>query len=126
MPKKILVVDDDPDIRKLVTRRLQTQHYDVIIATDGREALAKAQHEQPDLIILDLMLPQLNGHEVCTMLKQDARYRHIPIVMLTAKAPDEHEEIALEYGADVYLTKPYTAEVLLRGVAGLLAKSSPT
>ena len=91
---RLLLVDDEPSIVKMVGKRLEVEGFDVLIAMDGQEALNKAQSEQPDLIILDLMLPKLNGYEVCTMLKQDTRHQHIPIVIFTAKTQEKDEKMA--------------------------------
>lgn len=111
--KKILVVEDEPDVLSLLTLMLKSQGYNVITAVDGSEALEKARAEVPDLIILDIMLPKLDGYKVARMLKFDENYSHIPIVMLTAKIQEKDKEIGLEMGADEYITKPFdTAELL--------------
>ena len=120
---RILLVDDEPSIVKMVGRRLEVEGFDVAVAMDGQEGLAKAQAEHPDLIILDLMLPKLNGYEVCTMLKQDTRYQKIPIVMFTAKAQDKDEKLGMECGANAYVRKPFRAQELLEKIRGLLAGS---
>ena len=118
---RILLVDDEPSIVKMVGKRLEVEGFDVLIAMDGQEGLTKAQAEQPDLIILDLMLPKLNGYEVCTMLKQDARYQKIPIVLFTAKAQDKDEKLGMECGANAYVRKPFRAQELIEKIRGLLA-----
>ena len=120
---KILLVDDEPSISKVVSKRLELAGFDVITAMDGQDALQKAQNDHPDLIILDLMLPKLNGYEVCTMLKGDARYRKMPIVMFSAKAQEKDEKLGNECGADAYVTKPFQAEVLVEQIKSLLAAS---
>src|SRR5262245_2555489 len=97
---RILLVDDEPSIVKMVGKRLEVEGVEVLIAVDGQDGLTKARAESPDLIVLDLMLPQLNGYEVCTMLKQDTRYRHIPIVLFTAKAQEKDEKLGMECGAN--------------------------
>ena len=118
---RILLVDDEPSIVKMVGKRLEVEGFDVLIAMGGQEGLTKAQAEHPDLIILDLMLPKLNGYEVCTMLKQDTRYQKTPIVLFTAKAQDKDEKLGMECGANAYVRKPFRAQELLEKIRGLLA-----
>ena len=120
---RILLVEDEKNISMLVEARLQHAGYEVLIATNGQEALETAQRERPDLIILDLMLPKLNGYEVCTMLKQDTRYQKIPIIMFTAKAQEKDEKLGLECGADAYIRKPFDAKELLGKIRALLPVS---
>ena len=117
---RILLVDDEPSIVKMVGKRLEVEGFDVVIAMDGQDGLAKAQTEQPDLIILDLMLPKLNGYEVCTMLKQDTRYQRIPVVLFTAKTQDKDEKLGMECGANAYVRKPFRAQELLDQVRALI------
>ena len=124
MGGRILLVDDEVELGKLVKMRLEANGYEVLTAFNGQDALEKAQTERLDLIILDLMLPKMNGYEVCTMLKQDARYQHIPIVIFTALAQTKDAALAKECGADAYICKPFKAEQLLQTIASLL--SSPT
>jgi len=118
--KKILVVDDEEDIVKTLSFRLEASGYEVIAAYDGREALEKAKKEKPDLIILDLMLPRMDGYKVCGLLKADARYNKIPIIMFTAKAQEEDMELGKEVGTDAYIVKPFKSEVLLEKIRELL------
>lgn len=127
MPEKtrILLVDDEPDIVKMVQKRLETEGYDVLTAMDGQEALAKARMEMPNLIILDLMLPKMDGYKVCTFLKQDVRYAKIPIVMFTARAYEGDEQLGFECGADAYIKKPFNSQELLEKIITLLSHSSP-
>ena len=117
---RILLVDDEPSIVKMVGKRLEIEGFEVVVAVDGQEGLTKAQAEHPDLIILDLMLPKLNGYEVCTMLKQDTRYQRIPIVLFTAKAQEKDEKLGMECGANAYVRKPFRAQELLEKIRGLL------
>ena len=117
---RILLVDDEPSIVKVVTKRLEVEGYEVLIAMDGQEALRLAQQAHPALIILDIMLPKLNGYEVCRLLKFDQKFQHIPILMFTAKAQEKDEELARECGADAYLRKPFKAPELLEHMATLL------
>lgn len=121
MAKKILLVDDEPHIVKLVSSRLRANGFEVIEALDGKAALQKAKSEAPDLILLDLMMPGVDGYEVCSSLKHDERYQKIPIVLFTAKAGEEDKRTGLEdCGADGYLTKPFEPQTLLAKVAELL------
>lgn len=121
--KKILVVDDEPGIVELLESRLKATGYQVSIAFDGVEALDKAKKEKPDLIILDLMLPKMDGYKVCALLKRDARYAKIPIVMFTARAQEEDRRMGLEAGADGYLTKPFDPQVLLDKIEQLIGSA---
>ena len=120
---RILLVDDEPSIVKMVGKRLEVEGFDVLVAVDGQDALTKAQTGHPDLIILDLMLPKLNGYEVCTMLKQDTRYQKIPIVLFTAKAQEKDEKLGMECGANAYVRKPFRAQELLETIRSLLPAS---
>jgi len=120
MAQRILLVDDEPKLLELVTWRLEAQGYEVLTASDGDEALQRARAQHPDLIILDVMLPQLNGYEVCTLLKQDRRYRAIPIILLTARIQQVDERLGLECGADAYLHKPFQSAQLLGTIRSLL------
>jgi two-component system, OmpR family, alkaline phosphatase synthesis response regulator PhoP len=123
--KKVLLVDDEPSIVKVVGKRLEVAGYEVATAMDGQAALDRVRSEQPNLIILDLMLPKLNGYEVCTMLKQDTRYQQIPIMMFTAKAQAKDEQLGMECGANAYLRKPFQAQELLETVRSLLNSTAP-
>ena len=120
---RILLVDDEPSIVKMVGKRLEVEGFEVLIAMDGQDGLSKAQTERPDLIVLDLMLPKLNGYEVCTMLKQDARYQKIPVVLFTAKAQEKDEKLGMECGANAYVRKPFRAQELLEKIRSMLAAS---
>lgn len=121
MPKKILVTEDSPTILAIVKETLESQGFSVITAVDGQEGLKIAREEKPDLIILDLMLPKLDGYKVCRMLKFDEKYKKIPIVMFTAKAEEADRKIGIEVGADAYVSKPFDPEVLLAKINELLA-----
>ena len=120
MPKKILVVDDEPHIVKLVQSRLKANGYDVITAFDGKEALDIAHKENPDLIILDLMLPQMDGYKVCGLLKRDTKYINVPIILFSARAQEEDIKLGQEVGADAYITKPFKPDELLEKIEKLL------
>ena len=120
---RILLVDDEPSIVKMVGKRLEVEGFEVLVAMDGQEGLTKAQAEHPDLIVLDLMLPKLNGYEICTMLKQDTRYRGIPIILFTAKAQEKDEKLGMECGANAYVRKPFRAQELLEKIRVLITAS---
>lgn len=120
MAKKILLVDDEPQILLLLESRLKANGYDVLSATDGLAALEMAKREKPDMIILDLMLPKMDGYKVCGLLKKDARYAKIPILLFTARAQEEDKKLGEEVGADAYVTKPFEPAVLLSKIQELL------
>ena len=123
MPKnKILLVEDEAAIVDMVKRRLEAHEYEVIVAVDGVEGLDKARKENPDLIILDLMLPKMDGCKVNALLKCDEKYKHIPIIIFTACAIEKDEKLGFEYGADAYITKPFDAQALLAKIKELLEK----
>lgn len=118
--KRILVVDDEAELVKAIEIRLKQADYEVLTAYDGQEGLDKAQKERPDLIVLDLMMPKMDGYKVCGLLKADSRYNKIPIIMLTAKAQEEDMKLGKEVGADAYIMKPFESEVLLSKIKELL------
>lgn len=118
--KKILLVDDEKDLVYAVELQLQANNYEVLTVYDGQEALNTARKEKPDLIILDLMLPKLDGYKVCRMLKFDEKYKYIPIIMFTARVQKSDKELGFEVGADAYLTKPFEPQVLLEKIKELL------
>ena len=119
---RILAVDDSPTILEMLKAILVGRGYEVLMAADGAEALDVARSEQPDLILLDVMLPKLDGYRVCRLLKFDQRYREIPIIMLTAKTEEQAVATGIRTGADQYLTKPVEPDRLLVAVAEELAK----
>jgi phosphate regulon transcriptional regulator PhoB len=120
--KKILVADDEPDVLHLVTTNLKNAGYTVIKAEDGLVALTKARETRPDLIVLDLMLPELSGLEVCKVLKKEPGTAHIPIIMLTAKAEEVDRIVGLELGADDYLTKPFSPRELVLRIKSVMRR----
>lgn len=119
---KILVVDDEEDICELVELNLNPEGFDVLTCETGESALDMARQKQPDLIILDLMLPGIDGLEVCKILKAGDKTKHIPIVMLTAKGEEADIVTGLEIGADDYITKPFSGKVLVARVRRLLRR----
>jgi DNA-binding response OmpR family regulator len=124
MPEKILVVDDDLDSLKLIGLMLQRQGYQVLAAPDGAHALVQAESERPDLILLDIMMPDMDGYEVCRRLKRDPRLANIPIMIFSAKSSADDKIAGFEAGADDYLTKPTHPTELASRIKALLARSS--
>jgi two-component system, OmpR family, alkaline phosphatase synthesis response regulator PhoP len=122
--ERLLVVDDEEDILELVRFHLTREGYQLTLAATGEDALKKAKHETFDLIVLDLMLPGLDGLEVAKALKADARTKGVPIVMLTAKGEDADVVSGLEIGADDYITKPFSPRVLTARVKAVLRRRS--
>jgi len=120
MAKKILLVEDEMDILNSLTNRLKACGFEVLAASDGHDGLSKAKQEDPDLIILDLMLPKMDGYKVCRMLKFDEKYKHIPVVLFTARAGDADRKTGKDVGADAYLVKPLDFEILLAKIKELL------
>ncbi len=118
--RKVLVVDDEPFIVETVRFALEKAGYECLVAYDGEEAIRIARNESPGLILLDIMLPKLNGFQVCRLLKFDKRYQHIPIVMLTARTQARDRLLGRETGADEYVTKPFELPDLVRVVARYL------
>lgn len=119
MKPKVLVVEDEPSLIDTLEYSLQRQGYDVLIATDGHNAIDVARAEQPDLILLDVMLPGLDGFEVCRVLRREM---NAPILMLTARAEEIDKIVGLEMGADDYLTKPFSMRELMARVKALLRR----
>ena len=118
--KRILIADDEEDVVTTLQFTLEKEGYQCLTAYDGKEALDKAKRENPDLIILDIMMPKMNGYEVSRLLKFDARFKHIPIVMLTARTQAKDKEIGRDTGADVYITKPFEMDDLVSTVHNIL------
>ena len=119
---KILIVDDEPDIVTALGIRLKAAGHEVITAADGMEGLDAARKQNPDLILLDIMLPKLDGYKVCRILKFDENYRHIPILMITAKVTDINKKMGEEVGADAYITKPFNSDELMAKIKETLEK----
>jgi DNA-binding response OmpR family regulator len=122
MPKTILVIDDEEDLIKLVDYNLTKENYLVLSARDGEKGISIARQHMPELIILDVMLPGLDGWEVCKRLRADSKTARIPILMLTAKSEETDKVLGLELGADDYLTKPFSLRELLARVKALLRR----
>ncbi|MBI4352342.1 MAG: response regulator, partial [Candidatus Omnitrophica bacterium] len=114
--RSILVVDDEKDIQKLLQYNLEREGYEVRTAGSGEQGLESARQKRPDLVILDLMLPGMDGLEVCRLLRSETLTRSIPILMLTAKNSEVDQVVGLELGACDYITKPFSVKVLLARV----------
>ena len=114
--KKILVVDDEVDLVETLRFPLEMEGFKVLVSYNGEDALNQARKENPDLILLDLMLPKLDGYKVCRLLKFDERYKHIPILMLTAKTQEKDKLLGKETGANEYITKPFDIDELMEKV----------
>mgnify|MGYP001174140039 CR=1 FL=1 len=123
MAKKILIADDEPNIVISIEFLLKREGYDVLVAQNGAEALAKVRAERPDLVILDVMMPQRNGFEVCQDLRQDPEFADLRIMMLTAKGRDTEVSKGLALGADVYMTKPFSTKELVAKIKALMDRA---
>ena len=120
MTKKVLVADDEPNIVAAVEFLLQRSGYEVHVARNGEEALKLVEAHQPDLVLLDVMMPLRSGYEVCTRMRERPEWRHIKIVMLTAKGRDAEVTKGLATGADLYVTKPFSTRDLIGKINNLL------
>jgi DNA-binding response OmpR family regulator len=118
----VLVADDDPDIRSLVVLRLERSGYEVVAAGDGEEALATALERNPDLALLDVMMPKLDGYEVTERLRREEATRHLPVILLTARVQETDIARGLEAGADEYVKKPFSPTELRARVQAVLGR----
>jgi DNA-binding response OmpR family regulator len=123
MPRTILVVDDEPTLRETLVDALEADGFRVVAAADGREALERFRAEKPDLVLLDLMLPELSGIEVCRIIRRESG---VPIVMLTAKDSELDKVVGLELGADDYVTKPFSVRELTARIRALFRRTEQT
>ena len=123
MPKHVLVVEDEPDTAELIELHLKNDGYRVTVAGDGDQALKKVHKHMPDLVILDLMIPEITGVEVCKFIRKDPATQSIPIIMCTAKTGEIDKILGLELGADDYVTKPFSPRELLLRVKNLIKRS---
>jgi len=121
----ILVVDDEEPIQELLKFNLEKEGYEVITADDGPEALKTIEEKHPDLVVLDIMLPGMNGLEVCTQLRMNPRFSDLPVIMLTAKGEEIDKVLGLEIGADDYITKPFSPRELLARIRARLRRLKP-
>jgi len=120
--KRILVIDDEPDLRELVRINLDQAGYSVDTVSTGREALHALRHSPPDLVVLDLMLPDVSGTELCRKIRSDPALAEIPVIMLTAKAAEVDRVVGFELGADDYVTKPFSPRELSLRIAAVLRR----
>ena len=120
--QKILIVDDEKDIVETVRFRLEFEGLECLVAYDGEEGLSRAKEMAPELIILDIMLPKINGYKIARLLKFDESYKHIPIIMLTARTQKTDIEMGEETGADEYVTKPFDMDMLVALVKKYLSE----
>ncbi len=122
--KRILIVEDDPSVMRATSFILEKEGYEVLTAVDGLGGLKKAKEENPDLLILDVMLPGIDGFEICHSLRAEVQTAHLPILMFSAKGQETDKAMGLKVGADEYLTKPVDREVLISKVATWLSAKS--
>lgn len=120
MPK-ILVVEDDINLSELIKMRLEENGFEVITAYDGVDAISQVRKNTPNLIVLDLMLPKLDGYQVCTILKNYESFSKIPIIIISARSSNEAKEIALRAGADAFILKPFDGQKLVATIKNLLS-----
>lgn len=121
----ILVVEDDPDIVELLEYSLEREGYKVLAASDGEKGLSEARRRKPALVLLDLMLPGLDGLSICRALKEDGATKDIPVMMLTAKGEESDVVVGLEFGADDYVRKPFSPRELIARIRAVLRRSQP-
>jgi DNA-binding response OmpR family regulator len=120
MQKRVLLIDDEPDMLAVNGALLESHGYEVLFAKDGFEALESVNKNYPDLIILDLMIPGIDGYQICGILKRDRKFLSIPIIILSARIGEQDKKTAREIGADDYITKPFDPKTLLSKMSSLL------
>jgi two-component system alkaline phosphatase synthesis response regulator PhoP len=120
--RKVLVAEDEPDIRGLITFSLQYAGFQVVEALNGEEAVKKAEEEQPDLILLDVRMPKMNGYDACQVLKAQDSTKHIPVIFLSARGQEAEIKYGLELGAEEYILKPFAPDELYRRVETILRR----
>ncbi|MBN1621229.1 MAG: response regulator [Endomicrobiales bacterium] len=125
LPKKILVIDDEYDILRVIEEMLKKEGYTVITATNGQDGYKKFQQERPDLVISDIMMPIMDGYQVCEKIKGNPDTKDIPVIILTVKSMGEDVDKALELKADWYITKPFDSKYLLKRVKDFIGKGKP-
>ena len=121
---RILVVDDEIYIVHILDFSLGMEGYEVVTALDGEQALEKARSEKPDLIVLDIMMPKLDGYETCKRLKADAETKDVPVILLSAKGRNVDQKVGFEVGADDYITKPFSPRKLVDRINAILGQTS--
>lgn len=124
MAARILVVDDEVHIANIIKLTLEHEGFEALVANDGADGLRLAREEKPDLILLDLMLPSIDGYKVCRLLKFDDKYKHIPIVLLSAMGEAQDRELGRQVGADLYISKPFKPDELVENIRQLLGETS--
>jgi two-component system alkaline phosphatase synthesis response regulator PhoP len=120
--KKVLIIEDDPSFLRAISHIVEKEGYSVTSASNGMKGLSMAKEEKPDLLILDVMLPGIDGFEICNQLRNESQTAKLPIIMLSAKGQENDKATGLNVGADEYLTKPVERAVLLEKITTLLAK----
>ena len=126
MKAKIFIVEDEPSIVQLVKYNLEKQNFKVLVFNNGEEGLQEIKKTEPDLILLDWMLPDLSGIDICKALRKDTKFKNVPIIMLTARSQEEDKVLGLNVGADDYLPKPFSNPELIARVNALLRRSKPS
>lgn len=119
LAKKVLIVDDDPAIVMSVEFLLRKAGYEVFIALSGTEAIVKIREHKPELILLDIMMPDVNGYEVCDFVKKSEAYKHIKVIFISAKSKDEDIKLAYSKGADLFIIKPFSTRRLIEKITAL-------
>jgi two-component system, OmpR family, alkaline phosphatase synthesis response regulator PhoP len=119
---KVLVVDDEEYIQHILNFSFGAEGYDVVTASDGAEGLSKAKDEKPDVIVMDIMMPRMDGYEACKKIKADPATRNIPVILLTAKGRDADRKLGSDAGADDYVVKPFSPGRLVERVEGIIKK----
>ncbi|MBU0572863.1 MAG: response regulator [Candidatus Margulisiibacteriota bacterium] len=122
--KKILLADDEPEVLDMLKIRLQPLGFDLLCAANGQEALDIAKKELPDIAVLDIMMPKMDGYDVCRNMKADKKTSHIPVIFLTVLGDPEEKEAGLEAGAEAFIQKPYEPSVFIEEIKKLLQKHS--
>jgi phosphate regulon transcriptional regulator PhoB len=123
---RILVVEDEPDVAEMIRYNISKEGYDVAVVRNGPDALERARELQPEMILLDIMIPQLNGWEVCRRLKQEPRTRAIPIIMVSGRVEEGDKILGFEMGADDYITKPFSPRELVARIRAVVRRGAPT
>ena len=126
MKAKIFIVEDEPSIVQLVKYNLEKENFKVLVSNNGEEGLQEIKKTEPDLILLDWMLPDLSGIDICKALRKDTKFKNVPIIMLTARSQEEDKVLGLNVGADDYLPKPFSNLELVARVNALLRRSKPS
>jgi DNA-binding response OmpR family regulator len=125
MARKVLIADDEPNIVTSIEYLMTRSGYEVAVARNGEEALALVESFRPDLVLLDVMMPRRSGYDVCRLMRERPEWRHVKVVMLSAKGREAEVSKGLSLGADAYLTKPFSNRDLIAKVAGLLDGTDP-